>query len=90
MADKWAETLPPPARRGRRGKYDWDQIVRKLKDKPGQWLLIDEAARRGLESSIKSRRMTALQDPNWVFTPQTRNTDREAGTCEVWMRAERT
>ena len=86
MTDQWS-SVPPAAKGGPRGKYDWPEIVRKLKSRPGEWLLIDDEASRSLSSAIKARKMTALQDPDWTFDVQTRNNDREKNTAEVYMSA---
>jgi hypothetical protein len=86
---EWRESPPPPARPGRPGKYDWPQIVRDLKEKEGQWMLIDDEARIGLDTAIRNRKMTALQDPGWHFAVRVRNTNTETGTTSVWMSASR-
>jgi hypothetical protein len=89
MAEVWSKDPPPVAPRvGRPGKYDWTGIVEELKARPGEWLLIDDEAARGLPSAILRRKMTALQDPEWNFMVTTRNNNRETGTAEVWMSAE--
>lgn len=89
MAEVWSSDPPPiRPRAGRPGKYDWTGIVEELKARPGEWLLIDDTAARGLPSAIMRRKMTALQDPEWNFYVTTRNNNREAGTAEVWMSAE--
>jgi hypothetical protein len=85
----WQSTPPAPARSGRRGKYDWERITRDLKDRPGEWLLIDEEASRSLATAIRNRKMTALQDPDWVFKVRTTNNSIQTGTAQVWMSAER-
>lgn len=89
MTEVWSKDPPPVQTRvGRAGKYDWTGIVEQLKAKPGEWLLIDDAAARGLPSAITRRKMTALQDPEWEFHVTTRNNNRETKTAEVWMSAE--
>lgn len=88
MAEVWSPIPPPVQQRiGRPGKYDWHGIVEELKARPGDWLLIDDSAARGLPSAITRRKMTALQDPDWDFQVTTRNNNRETGTAEVWMSA---
>lgn len=89
MAEVWS-TEPPPVehRGGRQGKYDWTGIVEQLKARPGEWLLIDDVATRGLPSAITRRKMTALQDPEWEFFVTTRNNNRQTETAEVWMSAQ--
>lgn len=88
MAEVWQSDPPAPRRRGRQGKYDWDEIVSDLQSRPGEWLMVDDEAARGLPSAIKRKKMTALQDPEWTFHVTTRKNDREARTAEVWMMAE--
>lgn len=88
MDEVWLDEPPEAVRPGRRGKYDWDGIVTALKERPGEWRLIDDAAARGLSSAITKRKMTALQDPAWRFLVTTRNNNIEKGTAEVWMSAE--
>jgi hypothetical protein len=89
MAEVWSKDPPPVlATGGRPGKYDWPAIVEALQAHPGEWLLIDDEAARGLPSAINRRKMTALQDPAWNFKVTTRNNNRETGTAEVWMSAE--
>lgn len=88
MAKVWSADPPPvQVRTGRPGKYDWAAIVEELKARPGEWLLIDDTAARGLPSAITRRKMTALQDPEWEFSVTTRNNNRETGLAEVWMSA---
>lgn len=88
MAEVWSPEPPPiQPRVGRPGKYDWPRIVEELKARPGEWLLIDDEAARGLPSAITRRKMTALQDDEWDFQVTTRNNNRETGTAEVWMSA---
>lgn len=86
---EWRTAPPPPASPGRAGKYDWPRIVRDLQDRPGEWMLIDKEARRGLDTAIRNRKMTALQVPGWTFKVRVRNSNRETGTASVWMSAER-
>lgn len=83
MTGVWAER--PPARSRGTGKYDWVQIVESLKQRPGEWLQVDDEATLSLQSAIRKRRMVALRDPDWDFKVSVRNTNKEAGTCEVWM-----
>lgn len=90
MPETWAKAPPPPGKRGQQGKYEWERIVARLKERPGEWLMIDDEARKGTVTAIRRRRMTALQDKDWTFEAVERNTDRATGTCQIWMRAERT
>lgn len=87
MADRWAQAPPPPARPGRAGKYDWDDIVERLQQRPDEWLLVDANAKRGIESAIRRRKMTALQDPGWTYKTSLRNINRDEGTAELWLSA---
>jgi hypothetical protein len=87
MTEVWRQDPPEADPPGRRGKYDWVSITAELKERPGEWRLVDDNANRGLATAIKRRKMTALQDPNWTFDVMTRKNDREAGTAEVWMSA---
>jgi hypothetical protein len=90
MTEVWSPEPPPVQTKvGRAGKYDWTGIVEQLKERPGEWLLIDDAAARGLPSAIVRKKMTALQDPEWHVRVTTRNNNRETRTAEVWMSAER-
>lgn len=89
MPDQWAKAPPPTVRRGAPSKYDWRDIVTKLTARPGEWLLIDPTARRGLDSAIRRQKMAALRIDGWRFVPSIRKTDMAAGTCELWMKAER-
>lgn len=88
MGEVWSTDAPPVqwAATGR-GKYDWPAIVKELKTRPGEWMLVDPKARLGIQSAIKRQKMSALRDPRWDFEVTTRNNDREAGTCEIWMSA---
>lgn len=88
MTSVWSSEPPPvQTRAGRPGKYDWAAIVAELKARPGEWLLIDDAAARGLPSAIMRRKMTALQDDGWDWLVTTRNNNAETRTAEVWMSA---
>jgi hypothetical protein len=89
MTEVWAATPPPVENAAPRGKYDWADIVAKLTARPGEWLLIDEDASIGLQTAIRQRKMTALQDYEWDFKVSTRNNNRETGRCQVWMSAEK-
>lgn len=87
MADQvWADE-PPPVTVARRGRYDWAQIASDLRARPGQWLLVASDAGLGVYSAIKRDKMADLRDPEWEYTPATRNNNRETGTCELWMTA---
>lgn len=86
MTETWAER--PPARPRGTGKYDWVDIVDRLKSRPGEWLLVDDEATLSLQSAIRKRRMVALRDDAWDFKVSVRDTNKEAGTCSVWMCAE--
>lgn len=86
MTDVWADR--PPARSRGTGKYDWEEIVGRLKSRPGEWLLIDEDATLSLQSAIRKRKMVALRDDDWDFKVSVRDTNKEAGTCSVWMCAQ--
>lgn len=88
-AEVWSATPPEPAKTGTRGKYDWESIVRKLKRRPGQWLLVDEAGSRGLKTAIDNRKMSALKDPAWKFRARTTDYNAETNTCKVWIQATR-
>jgi hypothetical protein len=85
MEEVWAET-PPHVGRGT-GRYDWVDIVERLKARPGEWLLIDDSATLSLQTAIRKRKMVALRDDEWDFKVSIRDTDRDAGTCVVWMSA---
>lgn len=84
---QWVDSPPPRGLTGRRGKYDWDHIVKQLKSRPGEWLLIDEAAAISLPTAIRNRKMRALKDPGWDFEVRTAHNDRAARTCAVFMTA---
>jgi hypothetical protein len=87
--DVWKAAPPRVTRLGRMGKYDWVDITEQLKSRPGEWMLVDEAAARGLYSAIVRRKMTALQQEGWRFRVTTRNNNRQTKTAEVWMTAEK-
>lgn len=87
MVELWSADTPPIVHGARSGKYDWWDIVEKLKARPGEWLLIDEDASIGLQTAIRKEKMTALQDPEWDFKVATRDNNRETGRCKIWMRA---
>jgi hypothetical protein len=86
---EWQDAPPAPAKPGRKSQYNWPKIVADLKARPGQWMQVDETARRSLATAIRGKKMTALRDPNWEFHVKTVNNNTEAGTAEVWMSAER-
>jgi hypothetical protein len=89
MADQvWADE-PPEITVVRRGRYDWAKIADDLRSRPGEWLLIDKEAGLGVYSAIKRDKMSDLRDDEWEFIPTTRNNDRETGTCELWMTAQK-
>ena len=79
---------PPPRRQSGRGKYDWQTIVEELTSDPGKWMLVDDEATRGMPSVIKRDKIAALRDPEWEFHVVTRNNNKQAGTCELWMSAQ--
>ena len=85
----WSEQ-PPPIRRPREGSpYDWPVIIAALKDRPGQWLLVNEEARMSILQIIKRDSISWLRDDEWDFHAKTRNNNREVGSCELWMVAEK-
>jgi hypothetical protein len=90
MDEVWMAEPPRSVRPGRQGRYDWDTIVEQLMERPGEWLLVDEKASRGLASAIVKKKMRALRVEGWNFLVTTRNNNRKERTAEVWMTAERT
>ena len=87
MPEVWTKDLPPVERRGHRGKYDWPDIVKRLKRRPGKWTVVDEEAALGITSASRRQKMTALRDPEWTFEYATRDNDTITGKCTLWMRA---
>lgn len=78
----WSEAPPGPLPR-----YDWFQIAEELRERPGEWRLIDAEASRSLAGAIIRKKMTALKSDEWDYKVTTRhNTDK---TAEVWMTAVR-
>lgn len=82
-----ATTPPPPSRST--GRYDWWDITRRLKAKPGEWMLVLEAQPRTVADAIRRKRMSALDDPEWEFELTTRNNNEQDKTCDYWMAAHR-
>lgn len=85
---QFVDAVPPALPSGTRGRYDWDAIVTAIKDRPGEWLLIDSDGNRSLATAIRNRKMRALKDPGWEFTPQVRKND-GAQTWSIYISAER-
>lgn len=85
MADERWEEAPPP----RRGGYDWTGIAKKLRARPGKWMLVAEQKPRSVQEAVNRGRIRTLRDdPNWTYRCETRNTtDRK--TADIWMSAER-
>lgn len=84
----WVAQPPQPRASGTPGKYDWDEIVKAIKDRPGEWLLIEKAGNRGLATAIRNRKMRALKDPAWEFRAQVRKNE-GAQTWAIYISAER-
>lgn len=68
-----------------RGNYDWPDIAKRLKARPGQWLLIAEQVPRTVHGAVVRGRIQALRDPRWVFECKTRNTNGK--NADIWMSA---
>ncbi len=79
----------PPGQRPRWGQYDWEAITAKLRKKPGEWMLVDDQARLGLQSAITRKRMVALRSDEWDYLVSTSNTNMTDRTSELWMSAVR-
>jgi hypothetical protein len=87
MAEQvWAKA-PPPVSVVRKGRYDWKRITADLRARPGEWLLVAADAGLGVYSAIKRDKMADLRSKEWEYTAATRNNNRETGTCELWMSA---
>lgn len=69
----------------RRGSYDWGEITKRLRKRPGKWLLIREQAPRSLYGAVRRDRIAALRDPKWVYVVRTTNTNGER--ADIWMSA---
>lgn len=83
----WSEQ-PPPIRRPREGSpYDWPVIIAALKDRPGQWLLVDDNATPGAPQVVRERRATALRDDEWDFHVTTRGNDHTIRRSQMWVSA---
>ena len=89
MADQVWANEPPPVTVARRGRFDWAQITADLRARPGEWLLIADDAGLGVYSAIKRDKMADLRDDEWEYIAATRNNNRETGTCELWMTAQK-
>ena len=73
----------PPERRAR---YDWEDIAKRLKRKPGKWAKVFDRDRTSLAVALRSGSITALK-PDMGFEVRTANSTREAPrTCTLYMR----
>lgn len=80
--EKWRDSPPGPSPR----RYDWGRIIADLQRKPGKWMLIGEQVPRSITGPIRTRKIKALQDPEWSFNVKTSNTNNLL--ADVWMSAE--
>lgn len=79
-ADEWAA----PPRPANRGPYDWNAIAQRLRQKPGEWLLIFEDGPRGTANSVRQGHVLVFREPGYEVT--TRNNNPETGTCSLYVR----
>lgn len=70
-----------------RGKYNWPEIIKQLKDRPGQWLLVDDDATPGAPQVVRERRAVALRDDEWDFHVTTRGNDHTIRRSQMWVSA---
>lgn len=82
--DKW-QNAPPP----RRGGYDWDDISKRLRARPGRWMRVAQSKPRSVQEAVNRGRIRLLRDDKWTYRCEVRNTSRDNNLADIWMTAER-
>lgn len=67
-------------------RYDWAQIARELRAKPGEWGVVAEVIKMSTVTALRQGSIRVLA-PELGFEIETRNNVREPiRTCQLWMR----
>lgn len=91
MAGQFRQHPPPDGRHnGREVKYDWRSISEEARSRPGEWLMVDDAAGQYLVTRVREGRPASLQEEGWTFESVSRANrvdDNGSRVCELWIRA---
>lgn len=72
----------------RHRKTDWNAVVERVVDNPGEYLLVDRNASPSMAGYINREGLVAFRDyPQYEFHAMTNNTDRNTRKCHLYLRA---
>lgn len=70
-------------------RHDWTEITERLRETPGEWVLVAEGVSKTLYTSVRRQRVVAVRDPQWKYEACTRKTRRtpDGLRVDLWMMA---
>jgi hypothetical protein len=77
---KWDD--PPPTG----PRYDWPAISRRLRRRPGEWLLVFEKDKTSITTAIRGGRIRSMHPSNGIEVRTANNTRDYPRTCSLWLR----